>query len=1344
MAIAHDAVSESHTGTTGSASQASFTWNHIPSGTPKGILIFTFTNANADDATSVTYGGVNVPAVSGGRTSCSSTEAGDCKTWFLGSGIPTGTQAVVVNRNNNANVMYAVAISVTAATAITSVQGVVLQTSGASTTAPAQQSVDDGSLSGSNSLRYAGCNYGGSAIPVTGAASTALVGIDYGTRTTGVVRETTAGTGARSVGFTDAADDVAAVHLAIIEGKYTASNAPSTSLTITGFNATDLAPGIFINNSASNAITAAATTIATTLNLTAGKIAWVIVSSDDTTVTVDDTLGNTYTERGSVAETVITQRLHHFTAPITTGGSSTVTAHFGASVGHRTIVVLELANASAYQVQNSITDPGNKPTNSFSATPTSQPAYGLALCYDFQGGVLEAGTGYTLIGTYTQGDTNPNGQGVEISGRITTTTSQSGNFGNPSFSRVNIVYAIFSYSTGSAANTDSNAPTTSYAITGSSGSDYQAYYSNAASTTLVITGVAATSSRNVPSSANSTSYVITGNTGYDSPSSFAVATSLAITGIAGFDHAVDVALTTSLAITGVAATSGKTVLSSANPATYAITGNTGYDSPSSFAVTTSLAITGVAATSFRSVPSVANPATYTITANTGFDHSLSFAPTTSLAITGVAASSVRNLVSNAPTTSLAITGNSGSDYRALLSQAATGSIAITGVDATSTSPAVGTISAADFARYYLDILTTANVTVYNQYTSIADIFRIDITVYNVIPFAFFDAIPSTSYTYGGFGVYAGNPTGYSGNLYGGVGRDAIGYKSYYSNAGSATYTFDGYNTSDTLLTNGSQADFTTFTIVGIDAFSIRAVPSTANSTTYAITYSTAYDHSISYAPTTSLTITGVNASSYRNLVSQAATASYALTYSTVYDHIVDFALTTSLAITGIAATSARNVPTVPATTSLAITGAAATSVRSVPSVANSTSFAITASTAYDHIKDFGLTTSLAITGSAGSDYRALLSQAATTSYTITGVNATSLHAYLSITNTASYAIVGFDVPALGNTQSNAATTSYTITGIDTGFLRTIISTTNTASDTITGVNANSVRNLLSITTTASYVITGFNTNYLYGNASIASPASYVITGFNIPISSTSAADTTAIVTASYDASSFYNRIVYSNAIVFREDITFYDTFDLSKSVAESMSITITFSNTNDKGNYDSIALPFVLSDTGVDAGGFFGYLSQAIPTSYTLNCLNSIDLRTSNAQNTSIVITGFTAFDSGLFSIVQPISIDIIGFNATSQQIAIAQAGAYVINGYSAAGYVISEALVMAVFESILGVEIRPGITLQEALNTILDNVDVPVSTRHPENALIPANVKQINNTPITGTGAAGNEWGPA
>ena len=81
MAVAHDAVSESHTGTTGVASVASFTWDHVPTGAPRSALVFTLA-IGANPVTSVTYGGVSMTAVPYTAYD-SDTEPGFVQAWFL-------------------------------------------------------------------------------------------------------------------------------------------------------------------------------------------------------------------------------------------------------------------------------------------------------------------------------------------------------------------------------------------------------------------------------------------------------------------------------------------------------------------------------------------------------------------------------------------------------------------------------------------------------------------------------------------------------------------------------------------------------------------------------------------------------------------------------------------------------------------------------------------------------------------------------------------------------------------------------------------------------------------------------------------------------------------------------------------------------------------------------------------------------------------------------------------------------------------------------------------------------------------------------------------------------------
>lgn len=212
MAVAYDSSAESHTGTTGSASEASFSFDLVPVGTLRGVLVFVMETADADDSTSVTADGVALSAVSGGYAHDTAGEPGSCKAWFLGSSIPAGTLTIVVNRNNNANVMYAVAIGVTADTD-TAIVGTPVLLEGDGTIA--EQNVDTGATA---ALRFAG-SYGGETSPHSvGVNSTAILGIDFGPNACNTARETTGGSGSRPVGFdSGGTDDRAIVHLAIGE-----------------------------------------------------------------------------------------------------------------------------------------------------------------------------------------------------------------------------------------------------------------------------------------------------------------------------------------------------------------------------------------------------------------------------------------------------------------------------------------------------------------------------------------------------------------------------------------------------------------------------------------------------------------------------------------------------------------------------------------------------------------------------------------------------------------------------------------------------------------------------------------------------------------------------------------------------------------------------------------------------------------------------------------------------------------------------------------------------------------------------------------------------------------------
>jgi hypothetical protein len=108
--------------------------------------------------------------------------------------------------------MYAIAITVTAATD-TEVAGILLEQNNQTLT---EENINDSSIHGANSLRFCGLNTGGTTF-TAGANSTSLQTFTFSARGDAAVRETTAGTGSRAVGFAIATDDVAAVYLAVRE-----------------------------------------------------------------------------------------------------------------------------------------------------------------------------------------------------------------------------------------------------------------------------------------------------------------------------------------------------------------------------------------------------------------------------------------------------------------------------------------------------------------------------------------------------------------------------------------------------------------------------------------------------------------------------------------------------------------------------------------------------------------------------------------------------------------------------------------------------------------------------------------------------------------------------------------------------------------------------------------------------------------------------------------------------------------------------------------------------------------------------------------------------------------------
>lgn len=383
MAVAHDFASESHTGAVGSISEASFTWSHNPGVAPKGVLVFVANLVSASDiVSSVTYGGVEIPAVTGGAAADTATELLYMKAYFLGAGIPTTDPAdVVVNRTNNTDELWAVCITIDAAAGkdLAALGVVLLQENGTL----AEQSVDDGSP-GTNSLRYAAGASGLGAFPPTGANSTALFDFDTGNQTAAVVRETTAGQGARSVGFTSGtSDDRAFVHLAIKEVAAPTTFNQSLSVTST------VTPTM---------VRVAGKVLSVTSSLTgtmARAVAKLVSLTASITPSVTKSTGKPFSVTSAITASLTAFRQYLQSLSVTSTGTATAVREVGkvASVTSTGTPTLSRSTGKSLSATSSLTPAVLKAT----AKPLSATATGTAT----MSRVMSLALGLTVTGTAT-------------------------------------------------------------------------------------------------------------------------------------------------------------------------------------------------------------------------------------------------------------------------------------------------------------------------------------------------------------------------------------------------------------------------------------------------------------------------------------------------------------------------------------------------------------------------------------------------------------------------------------------------------------------------------------------------------------------------------------------------------------------------------------------------------------------------------------------------------------------------------------------------------------------------------------------------------------------------------
>jgi len=206
MAVAFDASTTS----TRTATTDPYTFNHTPTGTPRGVVVAIMNYDTAtDQIAGVTYGGVAMTKIA--MAADTAGEPTNTQFWFLGASIPTGTQTVSVDLTSaTGDDMFMVCATITA---------------GADT-----EVVDFDTLSEDQSNPQAVMTAGGrTAIAFAALASgadsapTPLTGVtnahsnDSGSERQHFAYQTTPATGNFTIGWTLGSDDVSFVALSISE-----------------------------------------------------------------------------------------------------------------------------------------------------------------------------------------------------------------------------------------------------------------------------------------------------------------------------------------------------------------------------------------------------------------------------------------------------------------------------------------------------------------------------------------------------------------------------------------------------------------------------------------------------------------------------------------------------------------------------------------------------------------------------------------------------------------------------------------------------------------------------------------------------------------------------------------------------------------------------------------------------------------------------------------------------------------------------------------------------------------------------------------------------------------------
>lgn len=219
MSVAFDAATKSAQFT------ADTTFSHTPVGTPRGVVVFiaqqTLSNDQVD---SVTYGGVSLTRATNGFAQDTAVEPCAAYGYFLGSGIPTGTQTVAINETGGSpKIAWAVTLTAASDTAIED-SGV---TQGDQANPAVALSTGAGVETWVGAVLATGIGFSANVDP--GASYTLVEFHDFGANGAALERITTNNAGGGvTADFVASSDDVAMVALAIKETALPSTFTPRT------------------------------------------------------------------------------------------------------------------------------------------------------------------------------------------------------------------------------------------------------------------------------------------------------------------------------------------------------------------------------------------------------------------------------------------------------------------------------------------------------------------------------------------------------------------------------------------------------------------------------------------------------------------------------------------------------------------------------------------------------------------------------------------------------------------------------------------------------------------------------------------------------------------------------------------------------------------------------------------------------------------------------------------------------------------------------------------------------------------------------------------------------------